>query len=54
MQSVSPEERRKHLKRILLGSFFGLVAGVLCPHLPEPWQQPCRLTAALVHALVSP
>lgn len=54
MQSVSPEDRRAHLKRILVGSLFGLLAGLGCLHLPEELQFPCRVTLALIHATVNP
>ena len=54
MRSVSPEDRRAHLKRILVGSLFGLLAGLGCPHLPEPVQVPCRVVLILVHSLVNP
>ncbi len=54
MRSVSPEDRRVHLKRILVGSLFGLLAGLGCPHLPEEMQFPCRVTLALIHATVNP
>lgn len=42
-----------HLKRILVGSAFGLAAALLCPKLPEPAQAPCRLTIAFIHAWVA-
>lgn len=54
MPNVSPEDRRAHLKRILVGSLFGLLAGLGCPHLPEELQLPCRVAVALVHSAVSP
>ena len=52
--SKSAEDRRAHLKRILIGSLFGLLAGLGCPHLPEEMQFPCRVTLALIHATVNP
>lgn len=54
MRSVTPEDRRAHLKRILVGSLFGLLAGLGCPHLPEEMQLPCRIAVALVHSAVNP
>lgn len=54
MRSVSPEDRRAHLKRILVGSLFGLLAGLGCPHLPPELQLPCRIAVALIHATVNP
>mgnify|MGYP003516625189 FL=1 len=54
MQKLSPEDRRAHLKRVLVGSAFGLLAGLGCPHLPEELQFPCRVTLALIHATVNP
>jgi hypothetical protein len=54
MSSVSPEDRRAHLKRVLVGSAFGLLTGILCPHLPEPFQVPCRVVLILVHGWVNP
>lgn len=54
MRSVSPEDRLAHLKRILVGSLFGLLAGLGCPHLPEELQFPCRIAVALVHSAVNP
>ena len=54
MSNVSPEDRRAHLKRILVGSLFGLLAGLGCPHLPDELQLPCRIAIALVHSAVNP
>lgn len=52
--SKSAEDRRAHLKRIAIGSFFGLLAGLGCPHLPEEMQFPCRIMIAIIHSAVNP
>lgn len=39
-----------HARRILLGAGAGLTTALLCPHLPDGLQMPCRVVIALLHA----
>lgn len=45
--------RRRHLKRVLVGSAFGLIVGLLCPRLPPEAQIPCRVVVTFFHSLVN-
>lgn len=54
MLSANPKERRAHLKRIVIGGGFGLLAGLLCPQLDPALQGPCRVVVILLHSLVNP
>jgi len=47
------EERRRHLKRILLGSAAGLMVALLCPKLPPELQAPCRVAVTLIYSWVN-
>lgn len=47
------EERRRHLKRILMGCAAGLTAALLCPKLPPELQTPCKVAASFFYSWVS-
>ncbi len=51
--SAEQRPRSGHLRRVLLGSAFGLATAIICPQLPEAAQMPCRFMLALIHAWVN-
>lgn len=53
MPDAARAERRRHLKRVLVGSAFGLIVGLLCPRLPVDAQIPCRVVVTFIYSLVN-
>lgn len=53
MQSARRQAAIQHLKRIAIGSGFGLLAALGCAQLPEEARVPCRLAVAFLHAWVA-
>lgn len=51
--TTTREERRRHLKRILLGSVAGLTVALLCPKLPPELQAPCRVAVTFLYSWVN-
>lgn len=54
MSPVNREERRRHLKRVAMGSLAGLSAAFLCPLLAPELQFPCRIFVSIAYSLVAP
>lgn len=51
--NAEQQPRRDRLRRVLLGSAFGVATALICPQLPEEAQMPCRFMLALIHAWVN-